>query len=95
MSSPLRINESMEARTGMILLRIKAFTESADGQLFQLIGLTGINLFTVFLEVFTPNSTRHNSADSVPTSNLVCIKKVAIRTTFYCWNNLLHLQLSY
>ena len=27
--------------------------------------------------------TRHNSADSVPTSNLVCIKEVAIRTT-YC-----------
>ena len=27
-------------------------------------------------------STRHNSVDSVPTSNLVCIKKVAIRTTF-------------
>ena len=26
--------------------------------------------------------TRHNSADSVPTSNLVCIKEVAIRTTF-------------
>ena len=39
--------------------------------------------------------TRHNSADSVPTSNLVCIKEVAIRTTFCCWNNLLHLQLNY
>ena len=26
--------------------------------------------------------TRHNSANSVPTSNLVCIKEVAIRTTF-------------
>ena len=26
--------------------------------------------------------TRQNSADSVPTSNLVCIKEVAIRTTF-------------
>ena len=26
--------------------------------------------------------TRHNSADSVPTSNLVCIKEVAIRITF-------------
>ena len=26
--------------------------------------------------------TRHNSADSVPTSNLVCITEVAIRTTF-------------
>ena len=38
--------------------------------------------------------TRHNPADSVPTSNLVCIKEVAIKTTFYCWNNLLHLQLS-
>ena len=81
--------------------------------------------------------TRLNSADSVPTSNLVCIKKVAIKVpvatdckdvclqntskshsylyssvfckqkqflvgrywdlkiTFYCWNNLLQLQLSY
>ena len=27
--------------------------------------------------------------------NIICIKEVAIRTTFYCWNNLLHLQLSY
>ena len=27
-------------------------------------------------------TTRHNSADSVPTSNLVCIKDVAITTTF-------------
>ena len=26
--------------------------------------------------------TRHNTTDSVPTSNLVCIKEVAIRTTF-------------
>ena len=26
--------------------------------------------------------TRHNSADSVPTSNLVCIMEVAIKTTF-------------
>ena len=26
--------------------------------------------------------TRHNAADSLPTSNLVCIKEVAIRTTF-------------
>ena len=26
--------------------------------------------------------TRYNSADSVPTSNLVCMKEVAIRTTF-------------
>ena len=25
---------------------------------------------------------RHNAADSVPTSNLVCIKEIAIRTTF-------------
>ena len=32
----------------------------------------------------TPSSqvTRHNSADSIPTPNLVCIKEVAIRTTF-------------
>ena len=27
--------------------------------------------------------TRYNSADSVPTSNLVCTKEVAPRTTFY------------
>ena len=26
--------------------------------------------------------TRHNSADSVPTSNLACITEVTIRTTF-------------
>ena len=39
--------------------------------------------------------TRHNSADSVPTSNLVFLKEVAIRTTFSCWNNLLPLQLNY
>ena len=26
--------------------------------------------------------TRHNSADSVPTLNLVCIKEVAIKTNF-------------
>ena len=38
--------------------------------------------------------TRQNSADSVPTSNLVCIKEVVIRTTFciaginYCTCNL-------
>ena len=30
----------------------------------------------------TNQATRHNSADSVPTSNLVCITEVAIRTTF-------------
>ena len=36
------------------------------------------------------NLTRHNSADSVPTSNLVCIKEVAIRTTLCVL-----LQLSY
>ena len=30
----------------------------------------------------TARCTRHNSDDSVPTSNLVCIKEVAIRTTF-------------
>ena len=30
----------------------------------------------------TKGSTRHNSADFIPTSNLVCIKEVAIRTTF-------------
>ena len=28
------------------------------------------------------NNTRHDSTDSVPTSNLVCIKEVAIRLTF-------------
>ena len=39
----------------------------------------------IFLQkgvIFTQNDTRHNSSDSVPTSNLVCIKEVAIRTTF-------------
>ena len=40
-------------------------------------------------------TSHHNSADSVPISNFVCIKEVDIRTTFSCWNNLLHLQLSY
>ena len=46
------------------------------------------------------DSNCQNSADSVPTSNLVCIK-VSIRTTYsrehdqYCWNDLLHSQLSY
>ena len=44
---------------------------------------------------FNIKPTRHNSVDSVPTSNLVCIKEIAIRTTFYCWTNSLHLQLSY
>ena len=29
-----------------------------------------------------PQYTRHNSADSVPTPKLVCIREVAIRTTF-------------
>ena len=28
------------------------------------------------------HNTRHNSANSAPTSNLVCIKEVAIRTIF-------------
>ena len=28
------------------------------------------------------NTTRHNSADSLPTSDLICIKEVSIRTTF-------------
>ena len=28
------------------------------------------------------SDTRHNSADSVPTSNLICINEVAIRNTF-------------
>ena len=33
-------------------------------------------------QIATRSYTGHNSADSVPTSNLVCIKEVAIRTTF-------------
>ena len=33
--------------------------------------------------------TRHNSGDSVLTSNLVCIKEVAIRTTFSHMVNIL------
>ena len=36
----------------------------------------------VALTVANDHVTRHNSADSVPTSNFDCIKKVAIRTTF-------------
>ena len=44
-------------------------------------------------------STRHNSADSVPTSNLASVEEVAIKTTFSDMigfaGNLLHLQLSY
>ena len=44
-------------------------------------------------KVFRRFYTRHNSADSVPTPNLVCIKEVAIRATFYCLNNLQHLHL--
>ena len=43
--------------------------------LFLIYGNT-IYVFSMYL------ITRHNSADSVPTSNLVCIKEVAIRTTF-------------
>ena len=35
---------------------------------------------TIYIPPFTKNHTRHNSADSVPTSNLVCITEVAIRT---------------
>ena len=48
------------------------------------------NLFnhSAHLGVINPSAvsrsliTCHNSADSVPTSNLICIKEVAIRTTF-------------
>ena len=36
---------------------------------------------TSFTLHFSRLTTRHNSADSLPTSNLVCIKEVAIRTT--------------
>ena len=46
--------------------------------------------------------TRHNSADSVPTSNLVCIKEVAIRTTlciagiiYYTCNFVTEIQCTY
>ena len=38
-------------------------------------------MVSLFCYDLTP-VTRHNPADSVPTSNLVCIKEVAIRTTF-------------
>ena len=41
------------------------------------------------------NPTRHNLAHPVPTFNIVSVMEVAIRTTFYCWNNLLHLRLSH
>ena len=37
-------------------------------------------IFSSFFTDLTPTDTRHNSADSVPTSNLFCIKEVAIRT---------------
>ena len=47
------------------------------------------------MKVYRVAELLHNSADIVPTSNLVCIKEVAVRTTVCCWNNLLHLQLSY
>ena len=33
-------------------------------------------------EFIGDKNTRHNSADFVPTSNLVCVKEVVIRTTF-------------
>ena len=36
----------------------------------------------IFIRIVTSDDTRHKSADSVPTSNLVCIKEVASRTTF-------------
>ena len=40
------------------------------------------HLFCRFITRAPHHGTRHNLADSVPTSNLVCIKEVAIRTTF-------------
>ena len=43
--------------------------------------LRGNKYYSLLLELVAP--TRHNSADSVPTSNLVCITEVAIRTTLY------------
>ena len=53
----------------------------------------------VFPGFLTPVLTRHNSADSVPTSNLLCIKEVPIRTTFciagiiyYAWNLAIDIQ---
>ena len=52
---------------------------------------------TIFQDLIRVNKcpgtsiTQHRSADSVPTSNLIYVKEVTIRTTFYCWNNLLHL----
>ena len=42
-----------------------------------------------------PEYIGHSLVHSLHISCLVCIKEVAIRTTFYCWNNLLHLQHSY
>ena len=41
----------------------------------------GYSLELLFIIVIH-SVTRHNSADSVPTSNLVCITKVAIKTAF-------------
>ena len=51
------------------------------------------------LDICLQKGTRHNSADSVPTSNLVCIKEVAIRTTlciagliYYICNLVINIQ---
>ena len=57
-------------------------------------------LLCIILMHITPPVTAYTCHNSVPTSNLVCIKEVAIRTNFskhdqYCLNILLHLQLSY
>ena len=38
-------------------------------------------MYSVYLSKTEAVTTRHNSADSIPTSNFVCIKEVAIRTT--------------
>ena len=39
-------------------------------------------VFVITLSCIRRDITRHNSAESVPSSNLVFIKEVAIRTTF-------------
>ena len=45
-------------------------------------GAKCITLIHVTSQAITYLCTRQNWADSIPTSNLVCIKKVAVRTTF-------------
>ena len=56
----------------------------------------------VFSGFLTSVLTCHNSANSVPTSNFLCFKEVAIRSTFciagiiyYAWNLAIDIQCSH